>query len=278
MNGRVFVQVWCEVDPTLNLRIDRQTAAPVAEDGDRLVRVSPLGRLAVAEAVGLGSTEVTAFALGDEHEAALRHALAAGAARAVRLRATEPSDGDTVIGGLAAWLASQGPDLVIADRLAGQVAGRLGWAHLAGLEQLRVEGGFLTALRSLGRSGHEKVTARMPAIVRLQAEPPNPPYVAQARIARAGLKAIEETVIRAAPNSQRPVEIGPLQILRPRTRLAAAAAAPMKAADRLNALMGLGNRAQGKPPAKPAAGPRTLEQMAGEFVRFLAHQNLLDDL
>ena len=40
------------------------------------VRVSPLGRLGVHAALGLGSANVTAFALGAEHTDALRHALA----------------------------------------------------------------------------------------------------------------------------------------------------------------------------------------------------------
>src|ERR1051325_11071257 len=85
MNPRIYVQVWCELDPTLNVRVDRQNGSPLAESGDVLMRISPLGRSGVTAALSIAEAEVGAFALGDQHGGALRHALAAGASRAVQL-------------------------------------------------------------------------------------------------------------------------------------------------------------------------------------------------
>src|SRR5262245_9885275 len=175
---RVFVQVWCEIDPTLPVHIDRQTGQPAADPGDRLWRISPLGKAAVAAALGLGGV-VTAFALGDGHEDALRCGLAAGASRAVALAVLEEA---VSVAGLADWLRGQQPDLVLADRLAGLVAARLGWAHLAGLDELSVKGRILTAVRFLERGGREVVKARLPALIRLQADALPVPYVARARV------------------------------------------------------------------------------------------------
>src|SRR5262245_65929044 len=84
MTLHVFAQVWCEIDPTLPVHIDRQTGQPAADPGDRLWRISPLGKATVAAALGLGGV-VTAFALGDGHEDELRCDLAAGGSRAVEL-------------------------------------------------------------------------------------------------------------------------------------------------------------------------------------------------
>ena len=118
MTLRVFVEVWCEVDPTLNVRVDRQTARPVVEAGDQLLRVSPLGRAAVAATLGLREAVVTAFAIGPDHEEALRHALAAGATRAVELTASGTSPEVPPVASLAAWLRGQQADLVALDRAA----------------------------------------------------------------------------------------------------------------------------------------------------------------
>ena len=64
MTMQVFVQVWCEIDPSLNVRIDRQTGLAVADPGDNLQRVSPLGRAGVDAALSLRAGAVTVFALG----------------------------------------------------------------------------------------------------------------------------------------------------------------------------------------------------------------------
>src|SRR5262245_54131557 len=131
---RIWAQVWCEVDPTLNVRIDRSTGQPMPDPGDRLWRVSRLGRSGVAAALALGPAEVTAFALGPGHTDALRHALAAGASRSLEVLADGGDTMSPVV--VAEWLRQERPALVIADRWVGWVAGRLGWAHLAGLEEL----------------------------------------------------------------------------------------------------------------------------------------------
>jgi electron transfer flavoprotein alpha/beta subunit len=270
MTARVVVQVWCEIDPTLPVHIDRQTGRPAADRGDRLWRISPLGRAAVAAALGLGG-KVTAFALGDEHQDALRCALAAGASRAVQL--SLPEDAQVSVAGLADWLRGQQPDLVIADRLAGLVAARLGWAHLAGLDELSVKGGTLTAVRFLERGGREVVTARLPALIRLQADALRVPYVARARVHAVAKHPIEREMLNGLAGQIGTA--GPLQVARPRTRLGQQPApAATSAGARLQALMGAGApRAPRRGTVEPAAP--TPEQMAEEFVRYLAHHGLL---
>ena len=258
MNSLILVQVWCEIDPTLNLRIDRGTDRPVAEAGDALARVSPLGRSGVDAALGLSGFEVVAFAVGGGHENALRHALASGAARAVQL-------GDE---GLSGWVKAQDPALVIGDRTAGLMAGALGWAHLAGLEALRVAAGRLPAIRRMGRGDREEVSAILPAVVRLAEETVRLRYVSQDRLRAAMGREIERVALEEDAGAQ--AEAGTLQLARPRTRLGAAAP-PASGMDRMKALMGVGQA-----PATPAARPsesasQTPDEMAEAFVRYLRH-------
>lgn len=271
MSLRVFVQVWCEIDPTLNVRVDRQTSLPLVDPGDQLQRVSPLGRAGVAAALSLADASVTAFALGTGHTEALRYALAAGAAGAVELQVTGDNPDAISIAALAAWLQQQQADLVIADRLAGLVAARLGWAHLAGLDDLRVEQGMLRSLRFLGRGDREVVTAKLPACVRWQSESLNVPYLARARLQTVTARQIEQQIL-PGPEGTR-VETGPWQAARPRTRMGKAPVAAASASGRLEALMGkVAPAAVTKRAEKSAATP---EQLAEEFVRYLRHHNLL---
>lgn len=301
---RIFVQVWCEVDPTLNVRVDRQSGAPIVESGDVLMRVSPLGRFGVvtalelagssqgSEAQNLGKTEpppfgcyggerfaeVVAFSLGDGHEPALHHALAAGAKRAVQINLPKGDPNSDCLACLAEWLREQKPDLVIADRIAGRLAARLGWAHLAGLDQLQIGGSQLRAIRHLGRGDCESVTAKLPAVVRLQTANPRTRYVAQARLAHAASRTIEQASLNVSATSRKDAELGPLQLSRPRTKLGSApVAAPISGLDRLSALMGFGKVASTLTPSVSEPVNKTPDQMAEEFVRYLAHHNLLND-
>ncbi len=258
---RVLVQAWTEIDPALNVRIDRQTALPIAEAGDRLHRVSLLGRSGVAVGMRLGG--VTAFALGAGHEAALRHALASGASRAVEVCGVD-------VKALADWILSQGVDLVIADRRAGAVAARLGWSHLAGLVDLRIVDGDLIAMRCLERGDRERVRARLPAAIRLHADEARPPYLAHARLQAVSGHVIERVGMMGAAET---ATTGQLQLARPRTKQGGAPTAVATASERLQALM---SGAVPTPSARKAdESPRTVEEMAEEFVRYLSHNRLL---
>ncbi len=275
---RIFVQVWCEVDPTLNVRVDRQSGAPIVEVGDVLTRVSPLGRLGVATGLAIDGAEVVAFCLGDGHEPALRHALAAGASRVVQVN-LPPGDLNTEsIAPLSEWLSGEKTDLVIADRMAGRLAARLGWAHLAGLDQLQISGGQLRAIRHLGRGDCESVTAKLPAAIRLQTESPRSRYIAQSRLTHAVSRTIEQVSLNVSATSRKDAALGPLQLSRPRTKLGAApVAAPASGLDRLSALMGVGRVATAPAPVAAEPASKTPDQLADEFVRYLAHHNLLND-
>lgn len=269
MTLHIFVQVWCEIDPTANVRIDRQSGQAVVDEGDQLQRVSPLGRAGIAAAWSLGQ-EVTAFALGAGHTNALGHALAAGADRAVELL----GDGNS-FAALADWLKDQKADLVIADHLAGLVAGRLGWAHLAGLDNLEIRDNMVRAVRFLERGEREIVKARLPAAVRLRNESLRVPYLARARIQAASSLPIERVILPIQDDINHKEPTGPLQMARPRTRIGQTQFPPTtSASQRLGALMGLGNpRAVVTPKSEKAAS--TPDELAEEFVRYLAHHNLL---
>lgn len=271
MSPRVVVQVWCEVDPTLNVRVDRQSAQPLVDPGDRLLRVSPLGRSAVAAALKIREGVVTAFALGSGHTEALRHALAAGVGQAVELRTSGENADAIPVAALAEWLRRQAADLVIVDRLAGRLAARLGWSHLAGLDELRIREGKLWAVRRLGRGDREEVTAQLSAVVRLHEESPQAPYVARARIQAASGRTIEQEIL-VGPDSPR-IEPGPLQPARARTRLGKAAPASGSASDRLQALMGGGSKAMAS--VKRAEKNTEPDRLAEEFLRYLLHHDLL---
>ncbi len=271
MGLRVWVQVWCEVDPTLNVRIDRATGRPAVEAGDQLLRVSPLGRAGVAAALALDGAEVTAFALGTDQEDALRHAIAAGAGRGATIRCERSED--VPLEALAEWLKRERPDLIIADRWAGLVAGRLGWAHLAGLADLRIEAGILSAVRFLERGHREEVSAQLPALVRLQDGASQAPYVARARVAAAQSIPIVEEVL---PSSiARSSDAEPVQLARPRVRGGALLRpATTSGSSRLQALLGSAAPATVRTKETDTAGP---EQQAEEFVRYLMHHQLLPE-
>ena len=273
----IFVQVWTEIDSTLNVSIDRATGDARAETGDELRRISPCGRQGMAIAVEIPSSEVTAFAVGHQHVEALRHALAAGATRSVELLMADDLDQRALITTLAQWLENQQPDLVVGDRLVGLVAGQLRWSHLAGLENLQIAESQLHAIRHLGRGDRESVVAAMPAAVRLWPTADGPPYVSRDRLRAIEDRRIERTTLPvAAPDTV--VEVGDLQIARTRTRKSANA--PQQSArgmDRLQTLIGAaGGRADSKP-GTAIARNASPDELADEFVRYLAHHDLLPE-
>lgn len=276
MKPRVIVQVWCEMDPTLNLRVDRQTGTPLVEGGDVLMRVSPIGRMGIEAALKTPGAEVIAVALGAGHEPALRHALAAGASRAIEIRVNGSEECPPYL--IWSWLQEQKPELVIMNRSAGWIASRLGWAHLAGLDLPRIENGRLNAIRRLGRGDSESVRAVLPAVVCLDADTTRVRYISAARISAVPDRAIERVELEATVTETKSVDIGPWQAARPRTRLGGAAtpsAAPARAVDRLNALLGMGGPFA-TPKATVAATAKTPAEMAEEFVRYLRHHQLFN--
>jgi len=268
---KIFVQVWCEIDPTLNVRIDRNTGTPMPEPGDKLMRVSPLGRYGVDTAVNLcklSAGKVTAFCIGNEDSPALRHALASGASEAIVLETSHLSAAT-----LSAWLKTQSAKLVICDRIAGLVAYRLGWSHLSGIDQLQIKNNKLHCLRFLERGNREQMQATLPAIIRLQQESVKPRYVPFARLEAVKDKEFE-TVKLIGKKTSREIEVGPLQQARARTKVGQR---PMKTKasgmDRLSALM-----TSHQPKSAPTSRPKkdlTPQQLAEDFVRYLGHQNLL---
>jgi electron transfer flavoprotein alpha/beta subunit len=282
----VLVEVSCELDPTLNLRVDRGTGEAMPEPGDVARRIKPSGSVAVDVALELARTAaagcVVGFALGGGHEAALHDALARGAERALSLSA-EPGGGPPGERRVAEWLRAEQADLVLMGHSAGAVAARVGWAHLAGLDQLRLRERRLYATRNLGRGDREEVESALPAVVRIEINR-RPVYIARARLrAAARDHAIGEAIL-PGPDATLPAAVvaGPLSAARARTRLGAAAVPPpasTRASGRLQSLMAAGgNKAPVSASPKPGAeAPATPEAQAESFVRYLAHHNLLVD-
>ena len=274
MSLKIIVQVWCEIDPTLSVRIDRDSGEAVADDGDVLTRVSSRGRIGVSTACLLSGAEVCTFSVGAGHIDALRHSLAAGAHRAVQLIPTHDDSHPIAVRDLANWLTAQSADLLIADRLAGRVAGRAGWAHLSDISDLMVRDGTLHAIRHLGQGDREEVTAQLPAAVRLHAESIRPPYVSRARILAVSPQQIVREEISSS-TAESGIDAGPLQPLRARTRMGGATlSSSTSGLDRLNALM----TAAGAPAVSESEpgeeAESTPEEMADQFVRYLLHHNL----
>jgi len=264
---KVFVQMWCELDPVLSPRVDRQKDALVAEKGDTLFRVSPIARRAVADAA-LFAQEIVAFCLGDEHRTSLRHALAGGAHEAIVLQCSEEC-----ISEFAHWLTDESMDILIGDRMVGLVAAQAGWAHLAGVEKLSIGCRGLNAIRNLERGNREQVTATLPAALRLHGGL-RAPYISKARLAAVSEDRIRTQVL--AGSFQPLIETGPLQPTRPRTKLGSntAPARPISGKSRLDALMGMSGAVRA---VKPEKRVKSTEELAEEFVRYLAHHRLLDN-
>lgn len=275
---KIFVQVGCELDPELNLRVDRRSGEVKPEEGDRLFRVWPLGRAGISAALELPESEVVAFALGDEHDEALRHAVAAGAHQAYKLAFDEEQLPTKV---LADWLREQSPDLVIADRLAGGLSWHLGWAHLSGLAGLRVEDGRLVAFQHMGKGNRYEVSAPLPVAVRLSSESLRLPYISRTRIRAVEMPCWEEVDLEVDPDvDSTEVEIGNLQPARARTRGAKKTKKKSKASDRVKALMGLCAPSSAPTPVAKQQDEQPEEQspegMAQEFIRYLKHHELIN--
>lgn len=274
MEPNIFVEAWNEIDPTLNVRIDRDTGIPSATNGDVLNRVSPLGRTAMSLAAKVPNAKITVYATGTGHREALQHALAAGATRAVELTTDADTTDQISIASLSIWLRDENPDLVIAGRRAGRLAGHLRWSHLSGLERVEIESNRLRTIRNVGRGDREIVTARLPAIVRLHEEFLRPPYISRTRIQAVSANTIHQEVLPEDVTSTS-IDAGRLQPARTRTRLGEKSQVRSeRGIDRLGALMTAsgGNLAMAKRSEPIDSSP---EQMAEEFVRYLVHHQLL---
>jgi electron transfer flavoprotein alpha/beta subunit len=279
---RIFVEVACELDPELTLRVDRATGEALADDGDLAVRVCPAGCAAIDLALELGvhhrQTAVFAFSLGEGHREALVDALARGAHAAIEVIGGAPEAVPPAA--LAEWLAQRGADLVIMGRLAGPVAACRGWAHLAGLDRLALCDQGLRAERCLGRGDREQVEAGLPAAVRIES-PVRPRYLARARLAAARRRPIDDAELPDLARGAAAIERGGLAPARARTRLGTAPpvpARPARGSERLQALLGLGVTRPASVTSAAEEQPSTPEAMAESFVRYLAHHHLTPDL
>jgi electron transfer flavoprotein alpha/beta subunit len=273
---RVLVEVGCELDPTLNVRV--QGGQVFCEAGDKLSRVKPLGRRGIDLATGIAAAEIISFALGPANEEALLHSLAAGARRAVQLmgEGLEERQGRTA---LAAWLLAQKPQLVIGERAVAVAAATLGWAFLSGVERLDWRGEKLQVVRSLGRGDRERLETTLPAVVCLGEGRPR--YLARARLLEADRENRIETETLINSPEAKTLEKGDLQPARLRTRVAEKTVPVSGGAQkRLQALMKGESARESNKPRSPAAEvePPTLEAQAETFLRYLAHHGFLGSL
>lgn len=277
MKTKIFVQVWTELDPSLNIKLN-SNSHPEAIPGDQLWRLSPLGRHGLELAKKIDNAEVFCFAVGSQHDAALIHALAAGAHKAFRVQSDPALDSKAIVAEISQWLKKSRADLIIGDRLAGAIAQHSGFSHLAGLEDLEIKDASLVAKRVLSSSHKQKVSGSLPAAVRLNEHKLQIPYINHDRISQISLNSIENVTLKS-PAVQSTATWGPYKFSRARTKIGKKLDSSKKLSGlgRFQALLGSSIKKPPTPSQEPkAADTKTPQSMAEEFVRYLVHNDLVN--
>jgi electron transfer flavoprotein beta subunit len=207
-----------EVDPlTGEVQVDVRRAGPSEAD---LAALEWALRLATARA-----TEVVAITAGPAAaEPMLRDALAAGAARAIRVELDDGAPSEEVAAALAASLPSE-VDIVVcgdwsADRGSGSVpaylAAHRGAAQALGLVTLHDGGSAITAERRLDGGRRERLRVRAPVVLSVEgasAHARRAPIDGVLRARAAAITVVHDHFEHKAPS---PVRSGPY---RPRARV-----------------------------------------------------------
>jgi electron transfer flavoprotein beta subunit len=263
--------------------IDVEPVAPAAarhRGGDDVVVLAPADRGALERALALPA-HVTALALGPGGTRALAHALARGAARAVRVHDGALGEPDLAATARLAAAACRAlaADLVLAGcrGLAGSsgmlpplVAAWLGWPCLDETLSLDADGDELVAERRLPAGQREELAVTLPAVVSVTADAAVPRYVSVAALRRAEARGHETWDLAAlglSPDAARAwsrARVERLDWPRPRPRRTARVAPARPAAERMRALLGGGRPSGAAPAAGPAEAARLVRAPAPE--------------
>lgn len=189
---------------------DTETKVKIGPDAKSIDRsgvnfvINPYDEFAVEECLKLKEKfggEVVAVTLGGEaHKETLRKSLAMGVDKAVLLKDDSPRDSFSVARALADFIKGISADLVMFGKqsvdsddgaVGGMVAEMLGIPSVSVVVTLEVNDGTLVAEREI-EGGHEKVTAKLPAVVTAQKGLNEPRYPSLKGIMAAKSKPIEE--------------------------------------------------------------------------------------
>jgi electron transfer flavoprotein beta subunit len=189
---------------------DTETKVKVDAEGKNIDRsgvnyvINPYDEFAVEECLRIkekSGGEVIAVSLGgDAHKETLRKALAMGVDKAILLKDDSSRDTFSVARALADAIKELSPDIVFFGKqsvdsddaaVGGMVAEMLGFPSVSTVVKLEVGNGVLTAEREI-EGGHEKVEAKLPAVLTAQKGLNEPRYPSLKGIMAAKSKPIEE--------------------------------------------------------------------------------------
>jgi electron transfer flavoprotein beta subunit len=189
---------------------DTETKVKIGSDGKTIdpsgvnYVLNPYDEFAVEEALKIREKEggeVVAVSLGgDANKETLRKALAMGADKAVLLKSGGGHDSFGVAKGIAEYLKSYEPDLILVGKqsidydnlqVGGMVAEFLGFSSISVAVKLEVSDGKVTAEREI-EGAHEHVEATLPCVVSAQRGLNEPRYPSLKGIMQAKKKPIEE--------------------------------------------------------------------------------------
>jgi electron transfer flavoprotein beta subunit len=189
-----------DTETKVNIGADGKTIDPA---GVNYV-LNPYDEFAIEEALKIRDAkggEVALVSLGGEsHKESLRKGLAMGADKAVLLKDESQRDSYAVAKGLAEYLKTLSPDLIILGKqsidydnlqVGGFIAEFLGIASVSVVVKLTVNDGTVTAEREI-EGAHEHVVASLPCVVTAQRGLNEPRYPSLKGIMQAKKKPIEE--------------------------------------------------------------------------------------
>ncbi len=173
---KVLVAVKRVIDYNVRIQVRRDGSG--IESTNVKMSMNPFDEIAVEEAVRLKeagtATEVVAVTLGGEADQdVLRHALALGADRAVRLEGDEAPQPPLVAAALQALVAREAPALVLlgkqaidddASQTGPLLAARLGWPQGTFVSRLEMTADTATVTREVD-GGLETLALRLPCVI-----------------------------------------------------------------------------------------------------------------
>ena len=293
----IFVQMWREFDPLLNISVSREDNSPKSAPEDQLYKVSQIALKGLKTALLQPNSEVTAFCFGQRHAEALHYALALGVRRAVLFKTDKQDFPDfrTDSKALFDWLHKQKyfPDVIIGSRVCGVLSARLNYSFLSGLESFNLADSEISGVRLTGKGARELVAAPLPSGISLGPTSESPPYISQDRLNQINKNSVlvetleGKTNLEAENEDTEGTRWGAWQPFRPRIRSSSKTGSgsesvgtrPKSGLNRFEALMGAGHKSS-KPTVKPvvpvSSEEPSISDQTEKLLRYLIHHNLIE--
>jgi electron transfer flavoprotein alpha/beta subunit len=289
MRLRALVCVKAALDPIQDLHVAGSPPAVQAKDQQPVFTIGPADYAAIEAALCLKEkidAHVTALSLGgQECQNVLRQCLAAGCEGALHLSAdgfTPASTWDTAKCA-AGEISKRAYDLVLCgDASLDEASGAFGpflsellrWPFVSSAGEMAFDekSGSLIVLRLLEHGDRQRVSCPLPAVMSINALGYVPRYISLARIEETDASAIERlpVTIEARESDLKVVEIGPARL---RPRRMAAPGAGLSAAQRMQLMMGRGDRL--KPASRDKLFEGGVEAAVERIVQYLQEQGFL---